>query len=405
MFEDSSNKKVITIFNIKGGVGSTSLIHLLASHLGSTVYEESPDYFSYLKTGSIIDPDNIKPGIYDINEKKNGLLIKKVLRATDILVVPTHFDFKDIYKAVITLSLAIDANEEKSKSTEYFILFNGLSSSSKDRESKYRKQAQRDIHEGLQALYPDLQLPTINYLYFRTSFAVFRDSRSGNSLLSHYMKQTKSLSKVDRFYQDSNFKSVLQEDFEDTFFTNNEHLELLYQYIYFEPMLKEVIGERMTPEQHYHTLYTYLYPKGSRNEFKRHLENKYTQSYAKQEEKFIEDFHRFIKVPAFMEQFEHTKKTLINNRKKKNQEAEPQNIDAQIAHNINKIGEALDIKDSEKKNSAGKKETIKGKLSLAKEQHKELLSPFYNLTFLKNHRKTVRDFRNLLIALGVYLNG
>lgn len=248
-------KKIITIFNIKGGVGSTSLAHMLSSHLKCNVYEEKADYFTYLGNGKIIDPNNIKVGVYDINTKQSGQLINAVLTQSDVIIIPTHFGFMDISKTCSTLSMAIEASSKKTKKPLMFVLFNNLSVAAKDREQKYRKKAQTDIYEAIKSLHFKHNADRIQYLYFRNSFAVFRGSESGLSLLDHYIKPNGPKEMLD----------------------NNEHLELLYRYVYhtekeIEPFLRDN--------------YTLLY---SKPEFASYYDSKKSAN----EISFAEDYYQF----------------------------------------------------------------------------------------------------------------
>lgn len=202
--------KVITIFNIKGGVGSTSFVHMLSSHIGCDVYEEKADYFAYLGHGKIIDSENIHSGIYDINTKQNGKLITNVLAKSDIIIVPTHFGFMDIAKTCSTISMAIQANATETKKASIFVLFNNLLATSKNREQKYRDKALEDIREAITQIHTANVAKKINPLYFRNSFAVFRDSEHGKRLIDHYITSDQA----------------------EKLLTINQNLEMLYQYVY-----------------------------------------------------------------------------------------------------------------------------------------------------------------------------
>lgn len=300
--------KVITVFNIKGGVGSTSFVHMLSSHIGCNVYEEKPDYFTYLGCGQIIDPEKVLPGIYDINAKQNGQLISIVLAKSDIVIIPTHFGFMDITKTCSSISLVLDATRHRTAKPTIYVLFNNLSSASKTRERKYRDKAKEDIFQAISGMYSITVAQAIKYLYFRKSFAVFRDSEYGKTLLDHYFSK----------------------EADKTILLNNEHLEILYQYIF----------------------------------------HKFDDI-----EPFIHNIHYLLySNPKFIDYFDASRRP---NEDSFTEQCNTCDFDVSTKSDPQKIQHEFD---------------------------KKILSRLYDLNFLDKHRKPIRDLRNLLIAIGEYLD-
>ena len=128
---------------------------------------------------------------------------------------------------------------------------------------------------------------------------MFRDSIKGKKLIQHYFN----------------------EKLDDTILSNNEHLEVLYQYMY----QKDIKAEKSIHDMHY-----YIYS------------NEKCIDFIDQCKTAHEDFFS----------------TKYDNMELNNQD----------------------------------------------EFNKHILSRLYNLNFLKNHRKPIRDLRNLLIAIGEYID-
>jgi hypothetical protein len=278
--------KKISLFNLKNGVGKTTIGFALAKHLECAFIEVEKEYFKeidvfnaevikkckdkvkkdcrtqefdtikeqqdYLKKGfedcysknkitmkkayhedmyehiakieNLKDEDfggffcgNDKVEIYDINTKDEEK-IKSTLEDSDIIILPTCLDFKDISKTIDSLNLIKDIEKTKDQKIKVIVIFNKLNTD-KNKEADLTKVAQ----EILQKTREDT-----TFLYIRESKLWYRGFFQGECYL-------------DLFKKDSFYKN--EDDVISTYFTNNKMIEIFYQYSYYYNIYYKALEE------------------------------------------------------------------------------------------------------------------------------------------------------------------
>jgi len=223
-------EKIITVTNLKGGTGKTSIVYKLGKHLECNFYELKEDFLTFIekencvfstekdkkienileKIKDKIDEDEfttlqkelnknilIKSGIYDINTQNTTA--QKINNEADIIIIPTLLSYKDCLKTIKTIE---NINNNKCK---FIIIFNKICFT----KNKKNKEL---INNYKLNLFKNNFIKNIEDKD-RICFLEFKE----NGLWS---KETG----IEEFIKD---EKILDE------FTKNEILEILYQYSFF----------------------------------------------------------------------------------------------------------------------------------------------------------------------------
>jgi len=198
--------KIISFYNRKNGVGKTTLSYNLARQLGFDFIEAKDEYFNKHKKG-------IENSVYDININ-NKKTSSPILEKSNYIVIPTELDFK----VLIDTKVSINYIKKINPNAKIVVVFNRLHTHYKKSELPYTSIA-RDFLEH-----------TGKYVYIRDNKLWYKDFIE------------------DKFYLDSiihksNYEYFLKLDLDDlmlSYFSNNNILEILYQFSYYYSPLYSV---------------------------------------------------------------------------------------------------------------------------------------------------------------------
>ena len=230
-------EKIISIFNFKNGVGKTTIGYALAKHLECDFIEAEPEYLKNIDENEkqayskeihdyFIDIDknrgindneifkniyvtdaNVK--IYDINTADTKK-IKEILIKSNIIIIPTFIDFKDISKTISALKFINDIEKKNKLSIKVVVTFNKLNADkSKELTLTYNS-------EQLLKKYRN----QIIFNYIRESRFWYRGFFKGDCYLDFFKKE---------FY----YHKINEDPIFALYFTNNQILEIFYQYAYY----------------------------------------------------------------------------------------------------------------------------------------------------------------------------
>lgn len=201
------SKKTISFYHQKNGTGKTTLAYTLARQLGAEFLEITPTCTGkdgFIKTQT--DTSNRKV-VIDINTDSE-YHIKKSIESSDHVLIPTDLDFKVLTKTADTIKEVSLINPK----AVIVVIFNRLSPDKKDKELAYTEAAQDYLKE--------LDIP-FKVSYVRENKLWYREFNQDKFYLDHILKEDCFL------YFAKDIKGM------DEYFSNNQLLEVLYQYSYF----------------------------------------------------------------------------------------------------------------------------------------------------------------------------
>jgi len=209
--------KIISFYNKKNGTGKTTLAYNLAKQIGASFIECEYKYTSKRgNTKGFIEPfddDEDEIVIYDINTS-DRYTIKDTLFKSDYILIPTELD----YKVLIDTKEAIENAYNINSKAKIIVIFNKLYTNKRQAELPYTKYARDYLKE--------LNIP-IEFVYIRKNKLWYKDFMNDKFYLDHLIK-------------DEAFDYFKELTFFDKYFTNNNKLEIMYQYSYFYTLLYRI---------------------------------------------------------------------------------------------------------------------------------------------------------------------
>lgn len=202
---------IISVFNLKNGVGCSSITWSIAHTLHLNIFQHDKALHHIflekrkeavknkkLFTNHIevkpINKRKFESGVYDLGSDINYGYVKQLLKKSEIIIIPTDLSFEVLVKTIASIRYVINQNEH----ANIFILFNRLSNYDPDREKKYTKAGKDLIVEEIDRI-GDFDDFNIEFLYMRYSFAIYREQSEGKYYLDHFIRQDKKFPKITAF--------------------------------------------------------------------------------------------------------------------------------------------------------------------------------------------------------------
>lgn len=187
---------IISVLNLKNGVGTSTLAWNIAHILGLNLYQHDKaihhlflDERSYSRdTGTVqsknvnvhtIEKRQFKSGVYDLGSDINYGYVRQILSRSNVIVIPAELGAEVLIKTIATIQYVSQNNNK----CDIFIVFNKLDNSDPARERKYTAEAEMRIEELDNTI-----VNRIKFYYIRYSFAMFRNLSGGYCLLDNFLR-------------------------------------------------------------------------------------------------------------------------------------------------------------------------------------------------------------------------
>ena len=189
-------KPIISLFNLKSGVGCSALTWNIAHTLELNIYQHDKgmhDIFMNQRNQSVTDKklyENhltsefinkrvFKSGVYDLGSDVNYPYVRQILNKSDVIVIPCELGYEVMLQTIASIKYAQQQNSE----CMIYVVFNKLDNADPKRERKYTEEAEGFIENTIS------DMENIKFLYIRYSFAIFRELSKGFYFLDHYVHQ------------------------------------------------------------------------------------------------------------------------------------------------------------------------------------------------------------------------
>lgn len=202
---------IISILNLKNGVGTSTLTWNIAHILELDIFQHEKAMHHFFKkerdvfveakriiSNSVavypIEKREFKSGVYDLGSDINYGYIRQIISKSDVVIIPIEVGAEVLMKTIATIQYVAQHNEE----CDIFIVFNKLDNSDPDRELKYTLQAEShidDMHERLE----NKIVHRIKFHYIRYAFAMFRNLDEGNFFLDNFFLNRNTKLKYSNF--------------------------------------------------------------------------------------------------------------------------------------------------------------------------------------------------------------
>jgi len=208
-------KPIISVFNLKHGVGCSALTWNIAHTLELNIYQheqamhhifidqrnqsvEITDLYENNITANFINKRVFESGIYDLGSEVNYPYVRQILSKSDAIVIPCEIGYEVMLKTIASIKYAQQTNPE----CKIYVVFNKLVKPAKQkidnalkqtRERNYTEVAENFIESNVE------NMSNIEFLYIRYAFAIFRDLSSGCYYLDHFVFQGKVPSDITSF--------------------------------------------------------------------------------------------------------------------------------------------------------------------------------------------------------------
>jgi len=198
-------KPIVSIFNLKNGVGCSTLTWHIAHTLELNIYQHKVALHNYflkkrlesveinlLYTNKIevkdIDKKKFEAGIYDIGSDFNYPYVRQLINKSDVVIVPVENSHEVLVKSIATIKFVREINPKY----KVFVVFNRLSKFDDKREKNYTNEAKNFILEHV----PE---EAIQFFYIRYSFALLKNQAQGFFFLDNFVKQDKEFKPITAF--------------------------------------------------------------------------------------------------------------------------------------------------------------------------------------------------------------
>jgi len=191
---------IISVLNLKNGVGVSSLVWNVAHILELDIYEHDKAMHhlfkkererekidgKYIISNSVsvypINKRKFKSGVYDLGADINYAYVRQIISRSTVVVIPLEVGAETLIKTIATIQYVLEHNEE----CDIFVVFNKLDNSDTERERKYTAQAISEIKAMSEKLENKID-QRIKFYYIRYAFAMFRNLEKGNFLIDNFI--------------------------------------------------------------------------------------------------------------------------------------------------------------------------------------------------------------------------
>jgi len=198
---------IISVLNLKNGVGTSTLAWNIAHILGLDLYQHDKaihhlfqDERKYsIEAGTVqsknvnvytIEKCKFESGVYDLGADINYGYIRQILRKSDVIVIPAELGAEVLIKTLATIKYVSQLNSK----CDIFVVFNKLDNSDPARERKYTTEAEMRIEELNETI-----VNNIEFCYIRYAFAMFRNLSEGYCLLDNFLRPNTPKFDIDNF--------------------------------------------------------------------------------------------------------------------------------------------------------------------------------------------------------------
>ncbi len=194
---------IISILNLKNGVGTSALAWNIAHILELDIYQhdkamhhlflEERNSRVYRTKSISVGPINkreFKSGIYDLGADINYGYVRQIISRSKVIIIPTEAGAEVLIKTLATIQYVTQHNKE----CDIFVVFNKLDNSDPVREYKYTDYGKDRIKELDKAI-----VDRIHFYHIRYAFAIFRNLNEGYCLLDNYLSPNTAKEEIGNF--------------------------------------------------------------------------------------------------------------------------------------------------------------------------------------------------------------
>ena len=229
---------IISILNLKNGVGCSTLTWNIAHTLDLDIYEHDKalhGYFATKRSETVdygllkhninvqkIDKRHFKTGVYDLGADINYPYVKQLLKKSTVIIVPVENSHEVLLKSIATMKYILTQNSN----TKIFVVFNRLDNNDSNREMNYTYVSEEMILEHIPQ-------EKIKFFYIRYSFAMYKNLKEGHCYLDNFIYHDNTLKisnydllqnlryyTIDKMLDSKQNKKALKEKGDTNFFDN-----------------------------------------------------------------------------------------------------------------------------------------------------------------------------------------
>lgn len=198
------SEPVISITNLKNGVGCSSLTWNIAHILELDIYQHDKAMHKFFldervnrgnsKSRSVsvqsIGEDDIKSGVYDLGADITPEHVQQILNKSNVVVIPIEVGAESLMKTIETIQYVAQHNKE----CDIFLVFNKLDNLDTKRERKYTEQSVFKIEDLDEEI-----VNRIQFYYIRYAFSMFRNLDEGYCLLDNFIHSGAAKGEISNF--------------------------------------------------------------------------------------------------------------------------------------------------------------------------------------------------------------
>ena len=199
------NNPIISVLNLKNGVGCSTLAWNIAHTLKLDIYQHDKALHHYfmsqreesVKSGDLfcneisvynIDKKKFASGIYDLGSDINYPYVRQILEKSDAIIIPVETGYEVLLKSIATIKYV----QEHNKDSQIYIVINRLDDRDSEREKNYSSNAVELIRQHVRDA-------KIEFLYIRHSLAIYKNLASGFFFLDNYIYQKEEFKPITHF--------------------------------------------------------------------------------------------------------------------------------------------------------------------------------------------------------------
>ncbi|MBT5491475.1 hypothetical protein HOK00_04110 [bacterium] len=195
----NSKEAIISVLNLKNGVGCSAITWNIAHTLDLDIYQHDKGmHHNFIKQRQIdslnsdeqklkdnmsntinvhkINKKKFPSGIYDLGSDFNYPYVRQILNKSSCVVIPIELGAEVVLKSIATIQYIQNHTDCK-----IIVVFNKLDNADPVREKKYTTDAELLIEE-------QIDIDNIEFVYIRYSFSMFRYLTNGYFYLDNYLK-------------------------------------------------------------------------------------------------------------------------------------------------------------------------------------------------------------------------